>query len=373
MAEKSPVKIKTNKDHGGKEFSSSFHFVGKVKPVRNQENGTDNWVDVPFYREEKDDNGKVKKILEFIVETAESNDLKVKMTGKEMTFAYPYSSTKGKASKIAWQDRFDKSKYPDDSYHYIDSEWDKIDKLKEIITTDAWVEVKGKYNPYEFTGNNDNEIKGVSRALSYVNPVIDGKVKIGDELKPIQVNKKDIPYICDLKSPDFVEVNNFKMQLGIRSTYKDEEKGFTKVNGVVLTYGKDRSEPKDVELLVYQQEVAEGTTSLADAFATLDELDFIEVAGQDNNRATFAWVPVEEKLEANDLFANVSSENKQVRMEKVTNGAKKGLEITGYVTGSIIRGFLTDAEVSKSVAITEDNPFMDNGKPIDISDDDLPF
>ncbi|MFE4571367.1 hypothetical protein [Paenibacillus chitinolyticus] len=380
MTDKSAVKI--SKDHGGKEFASSYHFVGKVKPIRNQEKGTDNWVDVPYYREETDNKGKVKKILEFIIETAESNDLKIKLSGKEMTFVYPYSSSKKKSSKISWEDRFDKTKYPDDTYHYIDSEWDKIDKFKELISTDVWVEVKGKYNPYEFTGDRDSEIKGVSRIPSYINPIIDGKVKIGDELRAIQVNKVDIPYICDLKSPDFVEVNNFKMQIGIRSTYADKEKGMTNVNGVFLTYGKTSSEPKDVHLIVYQQEATEGKKPLADAFESLDEFDFIEVTGQDNNRAMFTWIPIEEKLDKDDPFADVDESNKQTRYEKVTNGVKKGLEITGYIAGSLIREYLTEAELVKAISTTQEDPlaaenkkesFDDKNCPIDFSDDDLPF
>lgn len=354
MAEKSAVKL--NKNHKGKEFSSSFQFAGKVKPVREKKQGSDDWTDVPYFRVENDDNGKPQKILEFIVETAMANELKVKMKGKEMPNAYPYSSTHKNSVTIPWADRFDKTKYPDDTYHYIDSEWDKIDKLKEIVVADAWVEVKGKYTPYEFTTADNNELKGVSRTLTFINPIIDGKVKIGDELKPILVDKKEVPYVCDFKSPDFVEVNNFNMQIGIRSTYQ-EESGDTKVNAVVLTYGKDRSEPKDVELMVYKQETAEGTTPLADAFATLETYDFIEVIGSDNNRATFAYVDVEEKLPDSDPFANVDNANKQVKQERVTNGTKKGLEITGYVAGSLIRGFLTEEEFKKSIAKQEDNPF----------------
>ena len=34
MAKKNKGEIKINKKHEGKEFSNSFHFVGKVKPVQ---------------------------------------------------------------------------------------------------------------------------------------------------------------------------------------------------------------------------------------------------------------------------------------------------------------------------------------------------
>ncbi|UNK20457.1 hypothetical protein MNQ98_10770 [Paenibacillus sp. N3/727] len=47
---------------------------------------------------------------------------------------------RGGSVKIAWEERFDRVKYPDDTYHQIDPEWDKIDKLKEIVKEDEWVD-----------------------------------------------------------------------------------------------------------------------------------------------------------------------------------------------------------------------------------------
>ncbi|WP_372011386.1 hypothetical protein NBRC13296_12560 [Paenibacillus chitinolyticus] len=376
MAAKSPVKL--NKKHGGKEFSNWFHFVGKVKPVKEQDKESGNWTDVPYFRTETDDNGKLKKIIEFVIETAMSNDLKVKLSGKEMDYAYPYSSKHKKAATVAWEDRHDKTSYPDDTYHLIEPEWDKIDKLKELIVTDGWFEVKGKYTPYSFIGENNNEIKGVSRTINSVNSVIDGKVSENGELKSIKVNNEEIDYVCDFDSPDFVEVNNFGMQLGILSTYEDYDAGNTKVNGVYLTYGLTRSEPKDVELIVYNEEPEEGKKSLAEAFTSVERGDFLEVTGQDNNRATFTYVAVQ--AEPDDPFADVDETSKQTRYEKVTNGAKKGLEIKSYVDGSYLRKFLTEDEITKSINVIQNtnpstntyDPFSDVGV-INISEDDLPF
>ncbi|WP_405169370.1 hypothetical protein [Paenibacillus sp. FSL H3-0286] len=347
-------KIKKNNNHGGKEFASSFHFIGKVKQIKEKDKNTDSWEDVPFFKFE--DEGK-KKVIHFIIETALSNELKVKLTGKEKPFAYPYSRKHKNSTKVAWAERFAKEKYPDDSYHLIDPEWDRIDKIKEIVQTDAWVEVKGKYTPYEFTTEDGQTIKGVSRTISFVNPILDGKVIIDGKAQDIKVDNKVVNYVCDFKSPDFIEVNKYSMQVGINTTYQDSESGNTTIKGVVLTNGIERSEPKDVELIVYQTEATEGKKSLADAFSSLNTYDFIEVTGQDNNRATFAYVDVEEVILSSDPFADVDDTQRVIRQERVTNGDKKGLEVTGYVANSLMRELLTEEEFKKSVAATNNSPF----------------
>ncbi|MFB5759005.1 hypothetical protein [Paenibacillus medicaginis] len=365
MADKSPVK--TNKNHGGKEFKGYFHFVGKLNPVRKKDEVTDNWEDQPIYEETKSRSGKPMRKVHFNVETAEGNELKIELFGMEQAFVWPYSSTHNKAHKIVWSDRHNKEKFPDDTYHLIDPDWDKAEKVGQEVSSDKWVEVRGHYEPNEFTTDDGKEFKNVRRVFDSVTVIEDGQ--------EIKLNKKEkLNYVCDFKSPDFKEVNRFNMQIGIRSTYADEAKGETRVNGVFLAYGKDRSEPKDVELVVYQTETTEGKKSLADAFASLEALDFIEVVGVDNNRATFAEVPVEDNVSDDDPFADVDESNKQIRYERVVNGSKKGLEITGYVTGTLIRKFLTEEEISKSIQTTNEDPFSGSSEdPFTFDEDDLPF
>lgn len=355
-------KIKLNNNHGGKEFNNGFHFVGKVKPIKEKDKDTDNWVDVPFYSTEEE--GK-KKVFQFIIETAMSNELKVKITGKEKPFAYPYSRQHGKSAKIEWSQRYNKDAYPDNTYHLIEPEWDRIEKFKEIVEKDCWVEVKGKYIPYEFEAEENKVIKGISRQISFINLITDeGKVVIDGEVKDIKVDNKTVNYVCDFKSPAFIEVNRFNMQIGINTTYQDSETGDTKVNAVVLTNGMDRSEPKDVELMVYQKKVDQGI-SMADAFASLNTYDFIEVIGQDNNRATFAYVDVVEEIASDDPFSQVDSSEKVTRQERVTNGDKKGLEVLSYVQGSIMRELLTEEEFRKTATSTHDDPFNSTNKSDD--------
>lgn len=356
--ENSPVKI--NKTNGCKEFRSFFHFVGQVRPVRKKNETTDSWEDQPIYEETTARSGKPMRKIQFNVETAMSNELKVELFGMEQQSVYPYSSKHKNAVKVAWNDRLDKTKFPDETYHLIDPDWDKAEKIGTEVEPGKWVEVKGHYEPNEFTNEDGTVFKNVRRVIDSVTIIENGQ-----ELK---IGKDKINYVTDFSSPDFKEVNYMNMQVGIVSTYADDNQGFTKVNGTILTYGKDRSEPKDIEFVVYQTEAVDGKKSLADAFASLERLDFIEVTGVDNNRATFAYVPIEENLAEDDPFADVDESNKQTRMERVTNGTKKGLEITGYVAGTLIRGLLTEQEITKSVS-TEKTGTLGN---VNISDDD-PF
>lgn len=349
MAKKSPVKINTK--HQGKEFKGRFHFVGKVKNARKQDESK-SWFDVPFYEEKatKNGQGKPRRALQFVIETAKSNDLKVEVAGMEQKFAYPYSMTTKKSITVAWSDRLDKTKFPDDTYHIINgTEWDRAETISTKIEVDQWVEVRGSYEFSSFM-DNGTEKTVLKRTIEQFNVIENGA-----EISLDRTNK--ITYVTDFDSPDFVEVNNINIQIGIKSTYQDEKKKDTNVKAVFLANGKDRSEPKDLELTVFYQEATDGKP-LADAFASLNRLDFIEITGQDNNRATFSYVDIEDKLEDDDPFNEVSSDDKTVRQEKVANGTKKGLEITGYVSGSIIRGFLTEDELIKSSDVKTDDPFI---------------
>ena len=446
MAKKGEVKL--NKLHNGKEFSNSFRFVGLVKPVRKKEEDSDNWYDVPIYQVTKTQTNKDRRVLQFIVETAERNELKVELAGMEMEKANVYSSTHKKNHKIDWADRFNKDKYPDDTYHLIETDWDKVERLGKQIKAGMWVDVRGSYEFDTFTSDNGQEIKTVKRIIQQVFPLKNGEVEIkglkeGDEFRvydsaedgillgygkankegiakikvgwlnpnggklyickvengnegkrveqeynnsvtendriivrnnidsEIRIPKADgkgyefITYVRDFKSENFVEINTFEMQIGIKSTYQDEETKDTKVNAVYLTYGKERSIPKDVELTVYYKEKEDGTTPLADAFARLNRLDFLVVEGVDNNRAEFALVEVEEAEEDNP-FDNVG--DKVTSYERVTTGTKKGLEITKYVGGTYQKQFLTEEEIELQQN-NDDDPFGN----IEINDDDLPF
>lgn len=365
-------KIKVNKKHAGKEFKSSFRFIGQVGQVSKKDKDTGSWEKQPIYFQKATQTGKQRRVLQFEIETALSNRLRLELAGMEQQFAYPYSSKHKKSEKVAWADRNDKTKFPDDTYHAIEVDWDKAERLGKTIKEGDWVEVRGQYQFDTFSPEDGEEKVFLKRVISSVRPIQNGVIVNDDgTTQTVKHNGKEFDYVTDFNDPAFREVNYFSMQVGIRSTYQ-EESGDTKVNGVFLDYGKERSEPKDVELIVYQKEAAEGKKSMADAFASLNTYDFIEVTGQDNNRATFSYVDVVEELPSDDPFSDVDETEKVTRKERVTNGDKRGLEIISYVQGSLMRELLTEEEFKKTAELTSENPFETSEDPFSQTADD-PF
>lgn len=451
MAENTPIKL--NKNHGGKEFKNSFRFIGLVRPVRKKNQATDSWDALPFYEEKLTQTNKPRRVLQFNVETAYRNELKVEVAGMEKDLAYAWSSKHRKSTSVAWADRKNKEVLPDETYHVMTTEWDLTEEVGAWLQEDMWVDVKGSYEFGSFANEDGETVNTVKRIIESVYPLKNGEVEIkglkeGDEFKAfdsatdgrqlgygkankdgvvnikvgwlnpnggtLYVTKLDngketartkldytdgtvetdrvvvknntdstiavpstekgkkreyITYVRDFKSPNFVEINTFEMQLGIRSTYQEESKD-TVVNGVYLSYGKERSAVNDVQLKVYYKEPEEGKQAFADAFANLNRLDFLKVKGIDNNRAEFAMVEVADTSEDNP-FENVGE--KETNYEQVSTGTKKGLEILSYLQGTFQRELLKEEEITpiedNSVSVKTDDPFATTV----INADDLPF
>lgn len=378
MAKEKKYEIKRNKNHNGIETKSFFRLIGRVSPLQRQDETTKGWEDVPFYSQKPTRNsGKPRRVLNFQIETAKGNKLRVESAGMEFDYAYAYSSRHKKTIKIDWENRLDREKWKDenkkvktkdidDTYHLMSNDWDLTEELSKKVSNGDWVEVKGYLEPNEFEDDEGKQVNNIKRIITSINPIVEGKLKYdnSDELKPIKVNGKEITYITDFDDENFIEVNQFSMQIGIRSTYQDEETRDTKVNGTYFTYGKDRSEPRDVELMVPYIEPEKGK-ALADAFASLEFGDFIEVTGIDNNRVTFTYVDIEESIDDSDPFSEVDDSQRTTRKQRVTNGEKKGLEVTGYVAGSIHRGLLTEDDFRKTVEITHEKPFEETDEDSD--------
>lgn len=339
--------MKLNKDHDGKEFKNFFRVIGKVKPVRKKEDNGD-WVDVSFYQTTLTQTLKDRRVLQFVVETANYNELKVELAGMEYDFAYAYSSTEKKSHKLKWVDRLDKDKYPNETYHLISPEWDKAEEYSKIICTDKYLDIRGHYEFSKFKNDEGQDKNYTKRVIDNIYIIEDGQ--------EIKFNGNKIKYVCDFNSPDFIEVNYFDLEIGIKSCYQDEDTNNTKVNATILSYGKEQSKINDVELIIYDKEAEEGKISLANAFNSLERLDFVEVLGIDNNRVIKSEVDAEVEITASDPFANVDSSNKRTRKEWLITGNKKGLEITEYVEGTLQRKLLTEEEI-EDVALMFENIF----------------
>lgn len=178
MAKKTKGEIKLNKNHGGKEFSNNFHIVGLVKPVQKKDAETDSWYNVELFDTTTTKTGKARRVFQAVIETAFKNDLKVELSGMEKDTVYLYSSTERKSTPIAWADRHDKSKYPNETYHLIETEWDKAERVGGQIKVGMWVEVKGKYEFSEFTNEEGNTFNSVKRVIDSIQPLKNGIVEI---------------------------------------------------------------------------------------------------------------------------------------------------------------------------------------------------
>lgn len=327
--------MKISKKHKGKEFHSYFHFVGQVK--KHIKGSGDNAEIKPIYEVTQTKTHKPRRVVQFDLFTTKFNKLKIDMGGMEFDTVTLWSSSAKKPHRIPWVDRLDKSKYPDSTYTLIGgTDWDNAEAWGNLLAEGMWVEVKGRYEFDTYTNEEGKEFLTVKRR-----PTLIEVVKDGDEI-PLH-NKETVKYVCDFDSEDFREINHFNMEIGIKSTYQDENTQDTRVNAVFLAYGTEASVPKDVELIVYYKEPTPGKTALADAFSNLGRLDFVEVRGIDNNRPEFGEV-VEESEVDDDPFANVEEQEASTR--RVITGNRRGLEILSVVTGTTMKSMLTEAEIA---------------------------
>jgi len=365
MADKknqSPVKL--NKKHQGKEFNSFYHFVGKIKQAEKWDNELNQPVKQKFYVEDETYSGKPFRMLQFAVETAKDNDLDVRLKGYKNDYAYLYNSSTGESQSIKWDDRFDKSKYPNESFHLMETDWDKIERLNSLIVEGNWVEVKGEYEFGTFHNQEKGEINWRKRKIKDVEPVENGQdITVGKDKKVLMAN-----YVTDFKDENFKEFNHVNMQIGINSVLEQKEDDPTQgvlVNAYFLDYGKEKSTPRKTQLKVDYNKPNEGKISLAEAFLKLERLDFLEVEGTDNNRPIFGNVEVgADKEEEDDPFEDLDEDEFSTKERKAITGTDKGVKIETFVKGSRIKNFLTEEEVTPPKPKNEgkDNPFDNNNE-----------
>jgi len=136
MALRNRTDIKLNKNHEGKEFRNEFRFIGQVKPVRKKEADGDSWFDVEIFQNTVTQTKKDRRVLQFNIETAFRNELKVELAGMEKEKAYAYSSKHKKTVAVDWANRNNKDTLPDDTYYVMTQEWNLTEELESWIKTD---------------------------------------------------------------------------------------------------------------------------------------------------------------------------------------------------------------------------------------------
>jgi hypothetical protein len=345
--------LKLNKKTQCKEFKSFFKFVGQVKQTIT---GTsDDFKVIPIYQTTTTKTDKPRRVLRFDVLTNKFNNIGLQKAGMEFEYAQLYSSTDNKSKSIKWADRFDKSKYPDKTYHLIETDWDGTQAIADVIKENDWVEVKGKYEFDKFVNEEGQEYPVIKRIIN--------SVKVIENEQEFKIGKNIVKYICDFDDPNFTEINYFNLEIGINSVYQDEETKDTTINGIFLDYGKEKSTPKEVKLICLYKEPENNKTALADAIAKMNKYDFIEFAGVDNNRPVFTEVE-DEADSVDDLFSDV--DETIAKTKRVISGNKKGLEVTAVVNKTYQKQMLTEEEVQ----LTVEQKF--NGTVVD-DDDDIPF
>ena len=378
--------MKRNKVHDGKEFQSSFRYVGQV--LKHISGIKEESKIVDFFTEKVTEvKGVPMRQAVFQVATAKYNKLKVELNGFEQELVYPYSSKHKKSAKVKWVDRFNKDKYPDKTYHLIDTPWDTCQNLGDILEEDIWVEVRGEYVFDKYVDESQQEhpvTKRIIKSVNIINPkentfeewykkeykkdwnkteeittelqnAFDGWDNEHKKVSYINSDGKEIEfeYICDFDDPNFKEINTGFVELGVRSTYQDEDTGETKVNAVYMSYGKEASLPKEFELDVCKP-------SLANAFAKLNRGDFVKVQVVDNNRPIFSKVESVDKDMEDNPFADLDEEDKVVNTGWAISGNKKGLEIIKQVTGEYVKGMLSEDELAGVPSEEEKMPWMED-------------
>lgn len=131
-----------------------------------KDDATDSWVEAAISELTQTKTGKDRKVVQFIVETAHRNELKVELAGMEQAFVYPYSSKHKKSFKLEWEHRFDKTKFPDESYKVIATDWDLCDELAGLIKPGMWVDVRGVYEFSSFKNDEGETVNVVKEQLN---------------------------------------------------------------------------------------------------------------------------------------------------------------------------------------------------------------
>jgi single-stranded DNA-binding protein len=351
---------------------SAFTFKGIVDGMGNEN----------AWREDSIGKGKNKgrsyRAIRFLLQTSKFNKLSVELFGMEQEFVYPYSKAEKKSMKVPFAKRDNLPK----GYHLIGinvgleqndggknirkslADYDAAEYIWENLNDGDSVTVSGEvtFSTYE---NSEGEL---------INQTKYAIKNIYREKQPI-----DFDVVNEEGESTFEEVNAFEQEVVFVGSEFDKDEGAVYVTGYTIQYGNKFTPAK----FVIRPEGNKNIEKTANAFVKkMKGGDFVKVYGIALNKAETIEIDSSE-VEDNDDDIFGGEKPKGLGKSAITSYVNE-LRITGADGSTYEKGLYdldTDFVIEELVeeeninfGSDEDDDEIDfGGKPVDISDDDLPF
>jgi|GEM_PF-1774083 len=373
---------------------NSFRFKGKVTRIDK---------DGAFKEDVSKNQGKLYRSLRFGVKTSPNNEMMVSMFDFKPDEVFLWNSEKAKKAKE------ENKSYKGERIPF--AEWvEKEDELREsgyaVLQSRIGLEYdeNGKLNSkgvpsyvaskeiYDQLSNNDSVVvEGKIRYSTYENQ--QGKTV---ERKDFQIEKVHRLKDIDFESEKFEEVTYFEQDMVYVDAELDKEQNKVYITGRTIDYNKDWHDSQFViDFSNGQDGIDEGMKKLGDSFLKRIKFgDFVTVFGNALNQVVVEESEDEEE-NPDELLKSLGGRSKpahaqkytirnyiqEMRIEGIDAWERKMYKEEDFVDNGVLQkeGDLQNELGGKSKKESsnpfdaDDDPFANDGKPIDISDDDLPF
>ncbi|WP_061578076.1 hypothetical protein [Bacillus licheniformis] len=373
---------------------NSFRFKGKVTRIDK---------DGAFKEDVSKNQGKLYRSLRFGVKTSPNNEMMVSMFDFKPDEVFLWNSEKAKKAKE------ENKSYKGERIPF--EEWvEKEDELREsgyaVLQSRIGLEYDedGKLNSkgvpsyvaskeiYDQLSNNDSVVvEGKIRYNTYENQ--QGKTV---ERKDFQIEKVHRLKDIDFESEKFEEVTYFEQDMVYVDAELDREQNKVYITGRTIDYNKNWHDSQFViDYSDGQDGIDEGMKKLGDSF--LKRIKFGDLVSVFGNALNQMVVEESEDEEENpdELLKSLGGRSKpahaqkytirnyiqEMRIEGIDAWERKMYKEEDFVDNGLLQkdedlqnelGGKSKKESSNPFD-TDDDPFANDGKPIDISDDDLPF
>jgi single-stranded DNA-binding protein len=370
-----------------KQTKNSFKFIGKV--TRIDKDGA--------FKQEEAQRGKREgdtyRSLRFAVKTSQNNEMTVSMYDFEPTEVFMWNSEKKKADSNYKGDRIPFSEW-EEKQESLREEGYAVLQTRVGLTYGEDGKIQSKGIP-SYVASKDI-FNGLSNGDSVV---IEGEIRYSMwknqedkmvEQKTFSIKKafrlKDVDFDAD----DFEEVTYFEQEMVFVGADMDKPNKKVYVTGRVIDYAKNfHDTTMVVDFSDGQGGNDAGMVKLAEAFLKKFKFgDVLNVFGDAVNRVIVEEVKDDESVNDDDLIASLGGKKKPKHAESYTARTYVSeMQIHGidawdkkvYTEDDFIKDELIDEENKLQNELggknkKKNNPFEEEeGAPIDISDEDLPF